>query len=72
MGPRAGLDGRKMSSPPGFDPGPSSPQSVTMPTELPGPQVPHPRITNITCHRTKSSLHGDLAPGICASLRYCI
>ena len=25
MGPRAGLDGRKISSPPGFDPGPSSP-----------------------------------------------
>ena len=23
--PRAGLDGRKISSPPGFDPGPSSP-----------------------------------------------
>ena len=25
VGPRAGLDGRKISSPPGFDPGPSSP-----------------------------------------------
>ena len=25
MGPRAGLDGRKISSLPGFDPGPSSP-----------------------------------------------
>ena len=36
MGPRAGLDGRKISSPPGFDPGPSSPWSVTIPTELPG------------------------------------
>ena len=24
MGPRAGLDGRKILSPPGFDPGPSS------------------------------------------------
>jgi len=24
-GPRAGLDGRKISSPPGFDPGPSNP-----------------------------------------------
>ena len=39
MGPRAGLDGRKMSSPPEFDPGPSSSQSVSIPTELPGPQV---------------------------------
>ena len=29
MGPRAGLDGRKFSSPPGFDP--------AIPTELPGP-----------------------------------
>ena len=25
VGPRAGMDGRKISSPPGFDPGPSSP-----------------------------------------------
>ena len=37
MGPRAGLDGRKISSPPGFDPGPSSPKLVAIPTELPGP-----------------------------------
>ena len=37
VGPRASLDGRKISSPPGFDPGPSSPQSVAIPTELPGP-----------------------------------
>ena len=35
MDPRAGLDGRKISSPPGFDPGPSSPLSVAIPTELP-------------------------------------
>jgi len=34
--PSPGLDGRKISSPPGFDPGPSSPQSVAVPTELPG------------------------------------
>jgi len=39
VGPRAGLDGRKISSPPGFDPGPSSPYSVAIPTELPGPQI---------------------------------
>ena len=32
----AGQDGRKISSPPGFDPGPSSSWSVTVPTELPG------------------------------------
>jgi len=37
VGPRAGLDARKISSPPGFDPGPSSPKSVAIPTELPGP-----------------------------------
>ena len=36
MGPRAGLDGRKISSPPVFDPGPSSPQPIAIPTELPG------------------------------------
>jgi hypothetical protein len=37
VGPRAGLDGQKISSPPGFDPGQSSPYSVAIPTELPGP-----------------------------------
>jgi len=42
MDPRDRLDGRKMSSPPGFDPGLSSPQSVSVPTELPGP----PKINN--------------------------
>ena len=40
VGPRADLDGRKISSPLGFDPGPSSPQSVAIPTELPGPNFP--------------------------------
>jgi len=39
VGPRVGLDGRKISSPRGFDPGPSSPQSVAIPTEVPGPQM---------------------------------
>ena len=39
VGPRAGLDGRKISSPPGFDPGPSSPYSVAKPNELPGPLI---------------------------------
>jgi len=39
VGPRAGLDGRKISSPPGFDPGPSSLLSVAIPTELPGPHT---------------------------------
>ena len=34
MGPRAGLDGRKISSPPGFGPGQSSLYSVAIPTEL--------------------------------------
>jgi len=38
MCPRADLDGRKISSSSGFDPGPSSPCSVAIPTELPGPQ----------------------------------
>jgi hypothetical protein len=38
VGSRAGLDGRKISSPPGFDPGPSSPYSVAIPTKLPGLQ----------------------------------
>jgi len=38
VGPRVGLDGRNIFSPPEFDPGPSSPYSVAIPTELPGPR----------------------------------
>jgi len=38
VGPRAGLDGRKISYPQEFDPGPSSLQSIAIPTELPGLQ----------------------------------
>jgi len=37
VGSKASLDGRKILSPPGFDPRPSSPKSVVIPTELPGP-----------------------------------
>ena len=39
VGPRAGLEGLKISFPPGFDPRPSRPQSVAIPTELPGPHT---------------------------------
>ena len=39
VGPSSGLDGRKISYPPGVDRGPSSPQSVAIPTELPGPHL---------------------------------
>jgi len=39
VGPRTSLDGQKISSPTGFDPGPSSPQSVAILTELPGPRA---------------------------------
>ena len=35
----AGLDGRKISSPLGFDPGPSGLRSVAIPTELPDPHI---------------------------------
>ena len=38
LGHRAGLDGWKISSLPGFDPGPYSPKSVAIPSETPGPQ----------------------------------
>jgi len=39
VGPRVGPDRRKISSPLGLDPGPSSSYSVAIPTELPGPQA---------------------------------
>ena len=47
MGPRAGLDGRKISSPPGFDAGLSSPYSVAIPTELPDPHIMEIPASNI-------------------------
>ena len=41
VGSRAGLDWRKISSTPCFDPGPSSPQSVSIISQLPGtPRCP--------------------------------
>jgi len=39
VGPRAGMDRRKISSPPAFDPGPSSPYTVAIPAGLPGPKT---------------------------------
>jgi len=54
VGHKAGLDGRKISSPPGFDPGPSSLQSVAIPIELPGPQLRHSVLKNrIKCAKGK-------------------
>jgi hypothetical protein len=37
VGPRAGLDGRKISPPPGFNP--RTVQPLVIPTELPGPHM---------------------------------
>jgi len=34
-------------SPPGFDPGPSSPYSFAIPTELPGPRVTYHTLRNV-------------------------
>ena len=47
VGPRAVVDGRKISSPPGFDPGPSSQQSVTVPSELHGPLILYVSASNL-------------------------
>ena len=47
MDPRTGLDGRKISSPPGFDPRRSSPYSVAIPTELPDPHKTNLLVFNI-------------------------
>ena len=49
MGPRTGLDGRKISSPLGFDTRPSSPVSVAIPTELPGPLNDNSNLTIAFC-----------------------
>jgi len=56
VGPRAGLDGRKISSTPGFDPGPSS--SFAIPTELPGPHMKHCIVLHyILCFRVLELLN---------------
>jgi len=52
VGPRAGLDGRKISSPPGFDPGPGR-SSVTIPTELPGPLTMIVQVSKYAIYVTK-------------------
>jgi len=44
VGPRAGLDGRKISSPPVFDPGPSTPQSVAIRLSYPAHTHTHTHI----------------------------
>ena len=59
MGPRAGVDGRKISSPPGFDPGPSSPWSVTTSTDLPGP--PPPLVPMLNCMQLHLHSYADMA-----------
>jgi len=53
VGPRVGLDVRKIPSPPGFDPGPSSPSSVAIPTELPGSHSEE----YVMKYKRESSLH---------------
>ena len=64
VGPRAGLDGRKISSLPAFDPGPSSPYSVAIPTELPGPQLK--RVPGIFHGRKGGRCLGLTLPPSCA------
>ena len=59
VGPRAGLEFRKITYPTGFDPGPSSPQSVAIPTELPGPLVRSVLFEILYCdYETKKSKMG--------------
>ena len=67
VGPRAGLDGRKISSPPGFDPGTSSPMSVAIPTELPSPQLNGTLCENVKVRepswRWEDNIRTDLSGG---------
>jgi len=49
VGPTAGLDGRKILSPPEFGPGLSSPWSVARPTELPGPYTYEETVIKSRC-----------------------
>jgi len=55
VGPRDGLDGRKISFPPRFDPGTSSPYSVAIPAELPDP------LTQVALEVIRNDLDRDVA-----------
>ena len=84
VGSRAGLDWRKISSTPCFDPGPSSPQSVSITSQLPGtPRCPessrklwYPNVTsaldcvNFVSLKLRPLLHTSNIPDIhlCYSL----
>ena len=75
VGPRAGLDGQKISSPPRFDPGPSSPQSVAIPTELPGPHIVRTtniKIKNLIDIKRESLCDGRSAVRIPGRERFCL
>ena len=61
----AGLDGRKISPHRDSIPGPSSPQSVAIPTELPGPQS---RIN--TVHEFITERHCPIFPYKCISTKF--
>ena len=58
MGPRAGLEGRKISPHRDSIPGPSGPLSVAIPTELPGPHFIKALTQNL---RTKIKKKGSVA-----------
>ena len=59
VGPRAGLDGRKISFTPGFNPGQSSPYSVAIPTKLPGPHT-HIYIYICVCVCVRARVQGTV------------
>ena len=75
--PRAHLDGRKISSPPGIDLRLSAPWSVVIPTELPGPLyfnsillITQNEISSILWHLNSLSLSLSLYIYIYISLLY--
>ena len=69
MDPSVDLEGRKNSSPPGFDPGPSSPSSLAIPTELPGRQLVH--LIGFIIRENQGSLGCKDIPSFLYKNRYC-
>ena len=67
MGPRACLDGRKISSLPGFDLGLSSPLSVVTPTELPGQ---HLYVNYLILSRRKFGLQEEVKAFLSLALQH--
>jgi len=67
VGPRAGLDRQKISSPPAFDSGPSSPYSVAIPTDQTQVHTVNSNSRNYNCECSLFSKKSPIIRIFCTS-----